>query len=311
VPNSSTSAHPSWGTASNIFQQLRTDSQGNLYLAWSQMTDASQGISQVFLSYLPNGASSWHDPVQISTTGEALFGTLAIVSPGNVDVAYYGTTYPGDSNGAPTSTAWDVDLAKVQGLFSSPSTATANVLPGFHHGPISTQGLNPTAPNGPVDRSLGDFFSMAVDGAGLADIITTTTDTAGNRTLTFVHEDPPPPSPAATPTPLALTVPPPAAPSPGAYDPRSLLNNAAAMPAAPTPTAAPTQDAGSGSAAGGPATSQGSGRSGPKYPDGVGVATPADQGGGGGPAPGPPLWFYGLAGGGATAGRFILRRVRA
>jgi hypothetical protein len=289
---------------SNSFQVLRSDGQGNLYLVWSQISGT--GPSQVFLSWLQAGGSSWSAPLQVSTTASALFGTLAVVAPGTVDVAYYGSNYAGDNNAAPAGTQWSVYLAQVQNLSGSVSTATADVLPAFHSGTISTQGA--TCTSSCPDRSLGDFFSIAVDSSGMADIITTAGDASGTR-LAYVHQTGAIQNPAASPPPAALMPPspyiapsfPPYQPPPG-YPPYPGSNGSGVS----------SQQLGGGSSsyatAGGPQQAQ-VGHSTTRYPDGVpldAVAPPA----GGGPLPGPPLWVDGLLAGGAIVGRLVLRRLR-
>lgn len=288
---------------SNNFQVLRSDNLGNLYLVWTQQMD--NGSTTVFLSYRRQGAGDWHAPIRISNSNDAMFGTVAVVSPGVVDVAYYGSSYSGDPNAAGNSAAWDLYLAQVQNLFGSPSTATADLLPGMHHGSISTQGL--VSPSAPADRRLGDFFSIAIDGAGLANIITVVDDGSGTK-LQFVHESPPPPPPAPG---LAFVLPtPPPTPGSAAASYPHVPNFPAVAQVAPTPDAATPAPVDAGTAAA-PSTDTGTtGRpSGPKYPDGVGISS-ADQAGGGTPGHGPPLWAYGLAGVGATLGRLVLKRGR-
>jgi hypothetical protein len=290
-------------SASNDFQVLRGDGLGNLYLLWTEV--AGNGDTVVYLSVKRSGSDGWQPPRRVSTSTDAVDGTLAVVSPGVIDVAYYGSGYAGDPNSAPDSTAWDLDLAQVQNLFGSASITTTDLLPAMHHGTIATQGL--TITGSVPDRRLGDFFSIAVDGDGLADIITAVDDGSGTK-LRFVHESPPPPPPAAGPV---FVVPAPlAAPGSGAMYPPYARLSAPPGAAAATPDAA-TAMSGDAASAAAPSTDAGTaGRpTGPKYPDGVGIAEPG-QAGGGEPGHGLPLWAYLLAGGGATAGRLLLRRGR-
>jgi hypothetical protein len=290
---------------SNNFQVLRSDGQGNLYLVWSQKS-SNGGPSQVFLSWLQAGGSSWSAPLQVSTTASALFGTLAVVAPGTVDVAYYGSNYAGDSNAAPAGTQWSVYLAQVQNLSGSASTLTADLMPAFHSGSISTQGATCTS-NCP-DRSLGDFFSIAVDRSGMADIITTAGD-ASSRRLAFVHQTGAIQNAGALPPAAALMPPypnvapsfPPYQPQPAGYPPYAGSSGSGV-------SSQPLSGGSSSYAAVGGAQQAQAGRSTRRYPDGVpldAVAPPA----GGGPLPGPPLWVYGLLGGGGILGRLVLRRL--
>ena len=284
---------------SNNFQVLRSDAYGDLYVVWSQ-NKSSGGPSQVFLSVLPVGGSSWSTPLQVSTTPSALFGTMAVVAPGTIDVAYYGSNYQGDSNAAPDDTRWDVYLAQVQNLFGSESTATADVLPAVHTGGISTLGATCTT-NCP-DRSLGDFFGIAVDRSGMADIVTAAGDAGTGTRLAFVHQAGAFQSPAATPAYPAMALAFPSYPAPAGGN--------APYPGGggPSPGAQPITSASSSYAAPGDAQQAQIGHSTRRYPDGVPLS--AVQPPGGGRFPGPPPWAYALLGGGGIVGRFLLRRVR-
>jgi hypothetical protein len=291
VPNTAPGAN---GTNSDDFQVLRSDTQGNLYVVWS--ADNGSG-PQVFLSCLQRGQTTWAAPIRISTSGDALFGTMAVVSPGIVDVAYYGSSYRGDPNAA-NSARWDVYLAQAQNLFSSPTIATAAVLPAAHDGSIDTQGIS-----GNADRSLGDFFSIAVDASGMADIITVAGSSSKGTNLEFVHQSGPIQagggSSQPTPAPAWIL-------SPGS----STTTHATYPPDATSPAQPPQPANGSQAAYGGAGGSQPgqAAHSSGKYPNGVPLAamrSPAS----GGPLPQPPIWIY-VLGVGGVLGRLILRRMR-
>ncbi len=289
------------------FQVLRTDRQGNLYLLWSEVTPA--GNTVVYLSYKQAVASTWHAPIRVSTPRDALFGTIAVVSPGNVDVAYYGSGYSGDPNAAPSSTAWDVYLAKVQNLFGATAMTTADVLPAFHHGAICTAGVQCQVSG--ADRRLGDFFSIAVDSSGLADIVTAA-DLSIFSELQFIHELPPPPPPP-TPGP-AFVLPQPTTttgasqqqlPAVGAATGAGTGTGAASSGASAQPT--PSASAAPGNSA---LPTKTTSRSAPKYANGVGISDLAQTSSAGDPGHGPSPWVYALAAVAATGGRFLLRRSR-
>src|SRR5262249_41334628 len=92
--------------------------------------------------------------------------TMDIVAPGKVDIAYYGTKSAGDPNTL-TKATWNVYLAKsTNALTRAPSFAPKLAVAGIHTGGIESS-------NGTSDRSLLDFFQVAVDPDGKANVIYT------------------------------------------------------------------------------------------------------------------------------------------
>jgi len=77
--------------------------------------------------------------------------------------------------------SWNVYLAKsTNALKGTPGFSAQTVVSGIHTGPIESS-------NGTSDRSLLDFFQLAVDPAGKANIIYTAGGTSGTN-LYFVKE---------------------------------------------------------------------------------------------------------------------------
>ena len=137
--------------------------------------------------------------------GTHVFPHLAVTTPGNVDVVWYGTTATGEPNGVcgtlvsqspcnagfppytdPKAPAWNVYLAQSTNALSATPTfkqVAANAAP-THFGRICTNGIV----CGSSDRSLLDFISVAVDCKGFAHIAyggnTKAQEDAGE---TFVH----------------------------------------------------------------------------------------------------------------------------
>jgi hypothetical protein len=170
------------------FPQIHSDGAGNVYTVWAQPTSDSDASEQVDYSYLLKGTTTWSDPVRVSVTRDAVFPAFAVVAPGLLDVAYYGTdAYAGDSEKAPKGTSWGVYLTQLTAF--GVAHATTNVaLADFHDGTICTSGLNCSTTG--VDRSLGDFFSIAIDNAGNADIITDD-QRQGHRGVSLIHQTAP------------------------------------------------------------------------------------------------------------------------
>jgi hypothetical protein len=216
-----------------IFQPIKADQQGNVYVVFS--TTAVNQRQQVFVSYQQRGTTSWSRPLQVSATADSVLGTLAVVAPGIVDIAYYGTDgFAGDPNGAPDSTEWSVYLAQVSDLFGTPVVLTANAYPSVHSGIIRTGGVT-----GSGDRSLGDFFSLVVDANKMAGIVTAAGTAASGTHLVFIHQT----AETLAPKPVTLYVPPP--PPAALAAPASAT--AAAGPANPA-AASPGNNAGAGTA---------------------------------------------------------------
>lgn len=102
----------------NIFGNLAEDSAGNFYALFSGTVDDNTTFhhpDHVYLTVSKNKGATWTTPVQVDneTTpdqfGRTGFGThtlahLAVTSPGNVDVVWYGTTNTGEPNGQCGST---------------------------------------------------------------------------------------------------------------------------------------------------------------------------------------------------------------
>jgi hypothetical protein len=168
-----------------VFQTIRSDGDGNLYLTWSQ--GPAEGPIHVYFSYLPSGASTWHEPIRVSTTKNAVFGTLATFPNRSnaVDIAYYGTDdFVGQPNTASESTRWNLYLAQSLDPLGGGPFVTKVALPAVHDGAIETGGLG-----GAADRSLGDFFGLVVDPNGLADIVTAVGNVESGTTIQFVHQE--------------------------------------------------------------------------------------------------------------------------
>ena len=112
---------------------------------------------------------------------------LAVTTPGNVDVVWYGTSATGEPNGVcgtvvsqspckagfppysdPKAPAWNVYMAQSRNALAAKPTFTQTAAnpAATHYGQICTNGIV----CGSSDRSLLDFISVAVDCKGLAHI---------------------------------------------------------------------------------------------------------------------------------------------
>lgn len=159
------------------FQPVKVDSLGNVYVTWGELT--KNGSVEIRFAVSKDHGQTWSKPVAVSKTASNVFPTIDLVGPGKVDISYYGTSSSGDPNAVTGS--WNVYLAKsTNALKGTPTFSAQTVVSGIHTGPIESS-------NGTSDRSLLDFFQLAVDPAGKANIIYTAGGTAGTN-LYFVKE---------------------------------------------------------------------------------------------------------------------------
>jgi hypothetical protein len=177
------------------FAPVKVDKNGTVYVAWGEGRNitstgngnvASGGVVIRYASSSDHGAT-WTAPVTLSSTsGTSTFPTLDVVSPGVVDVAWYGTSASGDPNLVPSTASWDVDFAQVSGAnTASPVVTTATAVSGIHSGCIQTGG---SGGNLCSDRSLLDFFQLVVDHNGKANIIYTSGSASAGTSLFFVRQ---------------------------------------------------------------------------------------------------------------------------
>jgi hypothetical protein len=188
IPDSGIENDPS--SVESSFQVLSVDSAGTVYVAWARnvkQADGSQGATQILYSWLSTGATQWHRPVMVSTQQWAVFPAIAVVAPGVIDIAWYGTNslrgYTTGGHPDPSADSWDLYLAQTRTATAGGPFVVADAYPGVHHGSIC---LNGTACSSTTDRSLGDFFSIAVDSAGMADIATVAD--AASHSLVVLHQ---------------------------------------------------------------------------------------------------------------------------
>lgn len=171
-----------------VFPVIATDSAGNLYAAYSD------GFKISYVSSTSRGAR-WSTPFQINADNRGsspdpgradLFPWLVGGSPGKVDVVWYhgqgGDTSayrnPGTNDAVHGTTVWTVSFAQ---LFNATATDPAGaarpavqadneaITPVLHKGSVCNNGTV-CGITGPGDRTLLDFFQVAIDSAGRANI---------------------------------------------------------------------------------------------------------------------------------------------
>lgn len=177
------------------FAPVKVDTSGTVYVAWGEgrniVTDsngnsvATGGVA-IKYAYSPDKGATWSKPVTLSTTSTtATFPTMDVVSPGVIDVAWYGSSASGDPNTVPATATWNVMSAHVTGAnTATPSFTPITAASNIHSGCIQTGG---SGANLCSDRSLLDFFQLVVY-AGKANIIYTVGDASKGTSLWFVRE---------------------------------------------------------------------------------------------------------------------------
>ncbi|MCW2779248.1 MAG: hypothetical protein JWN17_2973 [Frankiales bacterium] len=160
-----------------IFPVIAVDSRGGLYSAW---TDGN--LVQVASS--TDGGTTWSAPYTVDpglpgaqkSGGTAdLFPWIAAGAPGRLDVVWYhgkGGDTSGYRNVGTAETTWTVAFAQLAAADTAAPTVVARdyaVTPVMHTGNVcnngTTCGITDTG-----DRTLLDFFQVAVDGQGRANI---------------------------------------------------------------------------------------------------------------------------------------------
>jgi hypothetical protein len=156
----------------NIFPAGDIDSAGNIYVAWS-MNNARTNEFSIWFAASHDHGQTFYGPFPVSsgpmTADEtAVLPWVAAGDNGQVDIVWYKTTAVGDSNTLTGNPPWNLFFAQSQNANSREPVFTV-VQAGdhvMHNGQISTGGLI-----GSSDRSLLDFFEIAVGPDGLANII--------------------------------------------------------------------------------------------------------------------------------------------
>lgn len=149
----------------------------NVYVVFSDGNHVYAGISN-------NGGTSFGSRFQVdgSMLNASLMPWVAAGSNG-ADVVWYGTK---TSGGNSSSAVWDVYMQQLSTTGLSGSNLAADTA--VKQGTICIAGLSCDLPGGSGGRELGDFFQVAVDGNGLADIAYTKVDAQNKGEIFAVHQ---------------------------------------------------------------------------------------------------------------------------
>lgn len=183
-----------------IFPVLAVDRRGHVYAGWSD------GATVQYAASTDRGVH-WTKPRTINPKDRSghrakngtanLFPWLAAGAQGNLDVVWYhgkgGNTTGYRNYGSRGATEWTVAFAQLAGADTArPRTVTYSeaITPVFHTGSVCINGLAcdipGTASSG--DRSLLDFFQVAIDKQGRANIAYTLTR-GGSAFATYTRQN--------------------------------------------------------------------------------------------------------------------------
>ena len=153
-----------------IFPWGTLDKAGNVYVLYN--SDAgTPGHFHTYYVVSTNKAKTWSTPVKVDeapmAAGAQVYATGQAGAPGVVDIAWYGAdaaTSPADK-----SAKWKVHFAQVRDATSAHPSISRSLIAAdpIHEGDICLNGLLCIAGG---DRSLADFFELAIGPDGMAQV---------------------------------------------------------------------------------------------------------------------------------------------
>jgi hypothetical protein len=161
---------PSAGTGTGLRRVTgAVDRDGNVYVTW-----AARGSGQfdVYIAHSTDRGASWSAPQRVTTaTGTHIYPWVVAGAAGRVDLVWYETNYAGDPNSMTGAAYWNVTFAQsLDALSGAPTwTSAAVTTVGMHRGILCTNGA--ACGGQGLNRNLLDFFEMALDPQGMANIV--------------------------------------------------------------------------------------------------------------------------------------------
>ncbi|HST30816.1 MAG TPA: sialidase family protein [Chthoniobacterales bacterium] len=168
---------PAGTTARGVFPNIALDRGGNLHLIFTQSNASDNTNSHVWLtsSSNPSAASpNWTGAIQVDSGPGNVSACEAWVvagSPGTVNVAWLGSTAPSPNT---VNSNWNVYFAQItNALLTNPTVAQNQVAAGVHNHSIcfNGAGCSAGAHGDPGNRDLLEYFRMALDNDGNANIV--------------------------------------------------------------------------------------------------------------------------------------------
>lgn len=161
----------------NFWMASGVDKAGNVYAVYSGYAHKGEPM-HVWLQESTDHGQTWTKPFIVDDKGGSdLFGWVAGGGPGVAVVAWYHTD---DKSKDDTKAQWVVKVAQVRGLVGQngksnphPNVQVATASDHYNHiGAICTLGtLCGVAPGSAPDRTMLDFFKVAVDPAGRPEVV--------------------------------------------------------------------------------------------------------------------------------------------
>lgn len=148
------------------------DSKGNLYVTWDETGEGDRPAG-VYYSYSTDEGNSWADPVRVDESEDTdLWPWLAVGAPGKVAIAWLESSekLPGHDAETEGDHGWRIVAAQsLHGLGCgrdrAPAFRTSAATPEpIHRGTICNTGTVCQAQG--IDRRLGDYFTIEIDGTG-------------------------------------------------------------------------------------------------------------------------------------------------
>ena len=160
-------------TSGAIFPWGSVDKAGNVYVFYNSDKGAKPGHYHTYYVFSKDKAKTWSKPIKVDdaplNAGAQVYATGAAGAPGVIDIAWYGHKGAGTNDGL--ANVWDIQFAQVRNADTThPQITRAPVAPHdpIHRGSISLGGLIGQLEGG--DRSLLDFFELAIGNDGMAQI---------------------------------------------------------------------------------------------------------------------------------------------
>ncbi len=194
-----------------IFPWGTIDAAGNVYLLFNSDRE-SPGNFHTYYVVSKDKAATWSEPLRVDDApmakGAQIYATGAAGAPGVLDLAWYGTE--NGANADDPASVWNVHFAQVRGADTdSPVISRGDISPDpIHTGDICLNGLLCVLGG---DRSLLDFFELAIGPDGLAQVAYADDDQpqAGDGQVVWAKQ-------TSGPSALLAAAPAPGAPAPAA-----------------------------------------------------------------------------------------------
>ena len=191
-------------SAANIFPSGVADRAGNVYVVWStnssrlntvQSNNSPSTTFDIWFASSHDGGQNFYGPWKVSSgVGTSVFPWIAAGDAGRVDISWYQTSavapplvadpsnpgaLTGGPNNMPPASSWNVMFAQSLNANSREPVFTVSQASDhiIHTGSISNGGTF-----GSSDRSLLDFFQIAIGPDGMANIFCADNDSTGPGT---------------------------------------------------------------------------------------------------------------------------------